>query len=189
MLQGLGPLSSQPLSRRDYGSPRSETNEESLTHPNRRQRRRVSNDDHNIRERDFAKSASESVTSLHDNNSGANTSLYPTPSPAWGDRGTTTEIKGERRSLSADSKALDSDSEDELLSAVGQLSLNEDQQVRYHGKASGIYLLRNKRPRNEGGIWCVICVFFVESVSYFMQLLQEISESTRLASSPHFSTS
>jgi len=165
MLQGLGPLSSQPLSRRDYGSPRSEISDESLTHPNRRQRRRISNDDHNIRERDFAKSASESVTSLHDNKSGANTSLYLTPSPLWGDRGTTSEIKGERRSSSADSKALDSDNEDELLSAVGQLSLNEDQQVRYHGKASGIYLLRNKRPRNEDGIWCVICVFLVESVS------------------------
>ncbi|CAK5278863.1 unnamed protein product [Mycena citricolor] len=48
-----------------------------------------------------------------------------------------------------------------LAGAVGQLSLNEDKQVRYHGKASGLHLLA-RRPaeregsedgRNIGGIW------------------------------------
>ncbi|KAJ7057212.1 fungal-specific transcription factor domain-containing protein, partial [Mycena amicta] len=44
-----------------------------------------------------------------------------------------------------------------LAGAVGQLSLNEDKEVRYHGKASGLHLLA-RRPREEdgqnaGGIW------------------------------------
>jgi len=53
---------------------------------------------------------------------------------------------------------MTSGNEDELAGAVGQLSLNEDEQVRYHGKASGLYLLGNKERvdrRNEGGIWLV----------------------------------
>jgi len=52
--------------------------------------------------------------------------------------------------------SADSDSEDDLVDGVGQLSLNEDQQVRYHGKASGLYLLginTKEEARNEGGIW------------------------------------
>lgn len=55
--------------------------------------------------------------------------------------------------------SITSGSEDELTGAVGQLSLNEDEQVRYHGKASGLHLLGNKERfdrRNEGGIWWVI---------------------------------
>ena len=59
--------------------------------------------------------------------------------------------------------SITSGSEDELTGAVGQLSLNEDEQVRYHGKASGLYLLgkkeRNDR-RNEGGIWLVFLPHF-----------------------------
>ncbi|KIM41432.1 hypothetical protein M413DRAFT_18957 [Hebeloma cylindrosporum] len=65
-----------------------------------------------------------------------------------------------RRSSSADAgqTTSDVDSEEgaEFAGAVGQLSLNEDEQVRYHGKASGLYLLGNKERidrRNEGGIW------------------------------------
>ncbi|KAF8452405.1 fungal-specific transcription factor domain-containing protein [Boletus edulis BED1] len=52
--------------------------------------------------------------------------------------------------------STDSDSEDDFVDAVGQLSLNEDEQVRYHGKASGLYLLginTKEEARNEGGIW------------------------------------
>lgn len=48
--------------------------------------------------------------------------------------------------------------EEGLEEAVGQLSLNEDEQVRFHGKASGLHLLGVKERidgRNEGGIWCV----------------------------------
>ena len=50
----------------------------------------------------------------------------------------------------------DSDGEDDVVDAVGQLSVNEDEQLRYHGKASGLYLLgfsAKEEARNEGGIW------------------------------------
>ena len=50
----------------------------------------------------------------------------------------------------------DAEGEDELALAVGQLSINEDEQVRYHGKASGLHLLGIRERvdgRNEGGIW------------------------------------
>ena len=46
--------------------------------------------------------------------------------------------------------------EDEIAIAVGQLSLNEDEQVRFHGKMSGLHLLGVKALKdgqNEGGIW------------------------------------
>ncbi|KAG7095560.1 hypothetical protein E1B28_006297 [Marasmius oreades] len=53
-------------------------------------------------------------------------------------------------------KGYGSDDEEDVPDAVGQLSLNEEEQVRYHGKASGLYLLgaedRND-DRNAGGIW------------------------------------
>jgi len=65
-------------------------------------------------------------------------------------------LVGDRRSSSVDT--ISSDSEDELAGAVGQLSLNEDEQVRYHGKASGLHILNDKvhvEGRNEGGIWFV----------------------------------
>lgn len=60
------------------------------------------------------------------------------------------------RAFSHTYSSLSSDSEDELTGAVGQLSLNEDEQVRYHGKASGLHILHDKERvdgRNEGGIW------------------------------------
>jgi hypothetical protein len=44
----------------------------------------------------------------------------------------------------------------QLVEAVGELSLNEDEQVRYHGQASGLYILGVQErvdKRNEGGIW------------------------------------
>lgn len=52
----------------------------------------------------------------------------------------------------------DSDDLDEsrAITAFGQLSLDENQEVRYHGKASGLHLLsRSDRldKRNEGGVW------------------------------------
>lgn len=46
--------------------------------------------------------------------------------------------------------------EGDLEDAVGQLSLNEDEQVRFHGKASGLHLLAPQERvdgRSEGGIW------------------------------------
>ena len=48
------------------------------------------------------------------------------------------------------------DDDEELASAVGQLSLNEDSQVRYHGQVSGLHILGQSDrldKRNEGGIW------------------------------------
>lgn len=53
-------------------------------------------------------------------------------------------------------------SDEDVLDAVGQLSLNEDEEVRYHGKASGLHLLGGKErddSRNEGGIWLVSLFF------------------------------
>jgi hypothetical protein len=63
-------------------------------------------------------------------------------------RGSTASIKAESVSSSED--------EGDFAEAVGQLSLNEDEQVRYHGKASGLHLLGIEGRvdvRNEGGIW------------------------------------
>ena len=63
----------------------------------------------------------------------------------------------------ADEESVDGDNEgsgeDELAVAVGQLSINEDEQVRYHGKASGLHLLgasEREDNRAEGGIWYVV---------------------------------
>jgi hypothetical protein len=46
--------------------------------------------------------------------------------------------------------------EGDIEEAIGQLSLNEDEQVRFHGKASGLHLLAPRERvdgRSEGGIW------------------------------------
>ncbi|KAG6888743.1 hypothetical protein C0992_007586 [Termitomyces sp. T32_za158] len=62
---------------------------------------------------------------------------------------------GRRWSVSS-ADSLSSLSDDELDGAIGELSLNEDEQVRYHGRASGLYLLGKQERvdrRNEGGIW------------------------------------
>ena len=84
--------------------------------------------------------------------------LLPKPSPA------TSSFKGKSASPEAPDVDVDEASEDEysasgedeLAIAVGQLSMNEDEQVRYHGKASGLHLLGSRERedgRNEGGIW------------------------------------
>ena len=47
--------------------------------------------------------------------------------------------------------------EERIADGVGQLSINEEAQVRFHGKASGLHLLGQKQRldgRNKGGIWC-----------------------------------
>ncbi|KAL5497945.1 LCB2 [Sanghuangporus vaninii] len=46
--------------------------------------------------------------------------------------------------------------EEGITGGVGQLSINEEAQVRFHGKASGLHLLGQKLRidgRNKGGIW------------------------------------
>ena len=68
--------------------------------------------------------------------------------------------------------SITSGSEDELTGAVGQLSLNEDEQVRYHGKASGLYLLGNKERvdrRNEGGIWLVFLPLLFTYLTFYFR--------------------
>lgn len=49
--------------------------------------------------------------------------------------------------------------EEGISGGVGQLSINEEAQVRYHGKASGLHLLGQRQRldgRNKGGIWYVL---------------------------------
>ena len=165
MINELGMSSLQTVSPQDHSSSKSEVSDDGVP-SSRRQRRRVGDSGYQLDTRDKVKIGPGSpVPPLHERHSGSNSRWYSTPSPAWGDFRTDlgsggSNIKSERRSSSLDSKILDSDSEEDLLSAIGQLSLNEDQQIRYHGKASGIYLLRNKErldQRNEGDIWCVSC--------------------------------
>ncbi|KDQ54162.1 hypothetical protein JAAARDRAFT_38766 [Jaapia argillacea MUCL 33604] len=50
----------------------------------------------------------------------------------------------------------ETEDEEELADAVGQLSLNEHEEVRYHSKVSGLHLLGVEERvdgRSEGGIW------------------------------------
>ncbi|KAH9937840.1 fungal-specific transcription factor domain-containing protein [Epithele typhae] len=64
-----------------------------------------------------------------------------------------------RRTVPAEEESMedsDESGEDEMAIALGQLSLNEDEQVRFHGKMSGLHLLGVKERqdgRGEGGIW------------------------------------
>lgn len=84
--------------------------------------------------------------------------MYPSSSRMGSSRsGYHAHNAGNRSSSPWDSVSSGSDEED-FAGAVGQLSLNEDDQVRYHGKASGLHLLGVKDRldrRNEGGIWLV----------------------------------
>jgi hypothetical protein len=57
------------------------------------------------------------------------------------------------------------------MDAMGQLSLNEDEEIRYHGKASGLHLLGGKErvdSRNEGGIWSVSPLSSVLYLAYII---------------------
>ncbi|KAL1742298.1 fungal-specific transcription factor domain-containing protein [Schizophyllum fasciatum] len=61
-----------------------------------------------------------------------------------------------QQSAYAASDVDDDDTPAAVTSGIGELSLNEDEQVRYHGRASGLHLLSNTERhdrRNEGGIW------------------------------------
>ncbi len=69
---------------------------------------------------------------------------------------------------SADGAGGEFEAEAELADAMGQLSVNEEAQVRYHGKASGLHLLvmgdmgkklSSRNGRNEGGLWLVFAPF------------------------------
>lgn len=124
----------------------------------RRQRRRVESD------RKTARSPSNTSFS---GRSQSPAYPAPTPHPALLPKRSQASLSGKRKSISpatpeiADDESDDERSgsgEDELALAVGQLSMNEDAQVRYHGKASGLHLLGISERcdgRSEGGIWYV----------------------------------
>ncbi|TFK29468.1 hypothetical protein FA15DRAFT_752599 [Coprinopsis marcescibilis] len=121
--------------------------------PARRQRRRIGDHDFSPDGQQYPSSTNASAASLVLGPNSARrrgrgySHTYSSLSPV-------NPIVGDRRSSSVDS--LSSESEDDLAGAVGQLSLNEDEQVRYHGKVSGLHILNdNERVdgRNEGGIW------------------------------------
>ncbi|KAH9474654.1 Nitrogen assimilation transcription factor nit-4 [Psilocybe cubensis] len=156
---------------RPASTPKSHSSDEHPSPDGRRQRRRIGDDDYPYQQN--PNSASGSAVSLHQpqqqqqahplETSSRHRGPYTPLSPV---RGRFPHLNGssragdaqggDRRSSSVDENSLTEDSEDELMGAVGQLSLNEDEQVRYHGKASGLYLLGNKErvdQRNEGGIW------------------------------------
>jgi hypothetical protein len=111
----------------------------------RRQRRRVGENDYSLQQRSTSSTSGPRSAVPHKNSARIFTSqeAYLSPWRSW--------------DSSVDDN-MTSCSENELTGAVGQLSLNEDEQVRYHGKASGLHLLGNKERvdrRNEGGIWLV----------------------------------
>ena len=158
MLNALtgAPSSGAGSQRRDQ-SPHTLSNERDADDNNlsRRQRRRVDEGEHSPFSNSIYAPQSRRSSVGH-----PRSLRSPAPSPLVGEsrRGDAGSVF--RRSSSADAgqitSDIDSEEEAEFTGAVGQLSLNEDEQVRYHGKASGLYLLGNKERidrRNEGGIW------------------------------------
>ena len=87
----------------------------------------------------------------------------------------------------AGASSADASDEETLTDAVGQLSLNEDSQVRFHGKASGLHLL-GKKPRmdrrNEGGIWYVPPLLNSSPPSPARLCLRELTYPHLLGTSP-----
>ncbi|KAG6817027.1 hypothetical protein H0H87_000651 [Tephrocybe sp. NHM501043] len=115
----------------------------------RRVRRRVGTEDATFYTNDYSRSDDTSHSSKrHEPPSSQGAKYNPDcHSPYSGSR---------RRSSISSVDSLHSESDGALTGAAGQLSLNEDEQVRYHGKASGLYLLGTQGRvdgRNEGGIW------------------------------------
>jgi hypothetical protein len=84
--------------------------------------------------------------------------------------------------------------EHSLVSEVGQLSLNEERELRFHGKASGLHLLGVKDRvdgRNEGGIWWVCLLIFEPTWQLIVHLFRngiESGASPRRVSGPHCPT-
>jgi len=123
--------------------------------PTRRQRRRVDADD-------FSHVLSQQMRGGHAPKLSLSSlsSWSPLSEPRFGQRRSTSPLE-----------SVSSESEEEVADAVGQLSLNEDEQVRYHGKASGLHLLGDKDrvdSRNEGGIWYAVCMVTGDSLCLFL---------------------
>ncbi|KAG6380094.1 hypothetical protein JVT61DRAFT_8179 [Boletus reticuloceps] len=138
---------SNTISLNDPHPPRQLQSQHSSIHSSdgdhvRRQRRRVDDD-----EGDGRSSSPKGVTLMR--NGSPSSGFSPV-------RTNTSYASGSGYASGYMGTSTDSDSEDDFVDAVGQLSLNEDEQVRYHGKASGLYLLginTKEEARNEGGIW------------------------------------
>lgn len=117
----------------------------------RRQRRRVGDNDYSLQQSSTC-STPAPASALHHKDS---TRTFANHDPYL----SLTDIASTSSPLRNNWNVSDvSDGETELTGAIGQLSLNEDEQVRYHGKASGLHLLGGKERvdrRNEGGIWSV----------------------------------
>ncbi|KAF8909626.1 fungal-specific transcription factor domain-containing protein [Gymnopilus junonius] len=122
-------------SRQAY-TPSSHSSDDNLSPGGRRLRRRIGEEDYSLQQGPSAAAAIARYRKLN--------------------RSSRTDFHGRDKSPSVDENSMTSDSEEEVTGAIGQLSLNEDEQVRYHGKASGLQFLGNKERvdrRNEGGIW------------------------------------
>ncbi|SJL10087.1 uncharacterized protein ARMOST_13469 [Armillaria ostoyae] len=137
-------ITSIPLSRStSYQHPEQESSASDGSHsPGRRLRRKVDSGDV-----PYPSSAPPSALSPIRSNSAFDFRSSVSPVRAGKSAGV---IRSPIGSFSSESD------EDDFLGAVGQLSLNEDDEVRYHGKASGLYLLGGTERhdnRNEGGIW------------------------------------
>ncbi len=86
----------------------------------------------------------------------------------------------------SEANSSDSEEEEELRMATGQLSLNEDEQVRYHGKVSGLYMLGKRvDARNEAGIWYVAAAEMLSIVFLFWlrSCSKALSQGTGMATS------
>ena len=122
----------------------------------RRQRRRVDDNDYSLQQRSTSLTSSPRSAAPHNHKDSTRIFTGQEAYLSLSDiAGTSSPWPGRSWSSSVDD-SMTSGSENEVTGAVGQLSLNEDEQVRYHGKASGLYLLGNKERvdrRNEGGIW------------------------------------
>ncbi|KAI0800103.1 fungal-specific transcription factor domain-containing protein [Fomes fomentarius] len=73
--------------------------------------------------------------------------------PAQARSPSTTSSHSAHRRVEEESVDDSESGEDEIAIAVGQLSLNEDEQVRYHGKVSGLHLLGANERQDGRGIW------------------------------------
>jgi hypothetical protein len=134
---------------------------ESLISPTRRQRRRIGADDLAFLPNGVY--ASQSPSSVRMGRTPTTTvpesairSLSPLSEYNWAGGATQMEAETGQQQTYSPLESLTSDSEEDIAGAAGQLSLNEEEQVRYHGKASGLHLLGDKDridSRNEGGIW------------------------------------
>jgi hypothetical protein len=139
------------------------SSDDNISLQGRRQRRRVGDNNYSLQQRSTSSTSGPGSAVPHKDSTRMFTSQegYLSLSDIAGSPSPWRSVDG-----------ITSGSEDELTGAVGQLSLNEDEQVRYHGKASGLYLLGKKERvdrRNEGGIWLVFLPRVFPPISDFFK--------------------